>query len=81
MIYVKSLLAGLIALIVFPVCLLLMVMVGMVIYLLVYPAPGQGSIGWDPISLIRMNPMLWSVPVFIFVTGFIWQYRRLTESR
>jgi len=51
----------------------------MVIHALVHPTPGEGSIGWDPISLIRMNPMLWFVPVFIFLTGFIWEYRRLAK--
>jgi hypothetical protein len=78
--YVKSILAGLLALIVVPVCLLVIVVVGTVIYALVHPTPGEGSIGWDPISLIPMNPMLWSVPVFIFFTGFIWEYRRLATS-
>jgi len=79
MIYVKSILAGLLALIVVPVCLLVIVVLGMVIYALVHSTPGEGSIGWDPISLIRTNPMLWSVPVFIFFVGFIWEYRRLAK--
>lgn len=79
MIYVKSTLAGILALIVVPVCLLVIVVVGMVSYALVHSTPGEGSIGWDPISLMRMNPMLWSVPVFIFFTGFIWEYRRLAK--
>ena len=51
----------------------------MVIHALVHPTPGEGSIGWDPISLIRMNPMLWFVPVVIFLTGFISEYRRLAK--
>jgi len=79
MIYVKSILAGLLALIVVPVCLLVIVVVGMVIYALVHPTSVEGSIGWDPISLVGMNPMFWSVPVFIFFTGFIWEYRRLAK--
>jgi hypothetical protein len=62
-----------------PVCLLVLVVVGMVIYALVHPTPGAGSIGWDLITLIRMNPMLWFVPVFIFFIGFIWEYRRLAK--
>jgi uncharacterized BrkB/YihY/UPF0761 family membrane protein len=79
MIYVKSILAGLLALVVVPVCLLVIVVVGMVIYAAVHQTPGEGSIGWDPISLIRMNPMLWSVPVSIFLVGFIWEYWRLAK--
>jgi hypothetical protein len=80
MIYVKSIVVGLLALILVPVCLFVIVVVGMVIYLLVHPTPGEGSIGWDPISLIHMNPLLWSVPVFLFFTGFIWEYRRLAKG-
>ena len=57
MIYVKSILAGLLALIVVPVCLLVIVVAGTVIYALVHPTPGEGSIGLDPISLIRQNPI------------------------
>jgi uncharacterized BrkB/YihY/UPF0761 family membrane protein len=79
MIYVKSILAGLLALVVIPVCLLVMVVVGMMIYTLAHSTLGEGSIGWDPISLIRMNPIFWPVPVFIFFTGFIWEYRRLAK--
>jgi uncharacterized BrkB/YihY/UPF0761 family membrane protein len=77
---VKSILAGLLALIVVPVCLLVIIVVGMVIYVMLHhPVPGEGSIGWDPISLVRMNPRLWAVPVFIFSIGFIWEYRRLAK--
>jgi hypothetical protein len=79
MIYVKSILAGLLALIAVPACLFGIVVVGMLTYLLVHPTPGEGSIGWDPVSLIRMNPMLCSVPALIFFTGFIWEYRRLAK--
>jgi hypothetical protein len=84
MIYVKSVLAGLLALIVVPICVLVILVVGMVVYYaLVHPTPGEGSIGWDPISIsisiFRVNPMFWSVPVLIFLMGFIWEYRRLAK--
>ncbi len=80
MIYVKSILAGLLALILVPVCLLVIVVVGMVIYTLAHPTSGKGSVGWDPIGLwVHMNPMLWSIPLLIFFIGFIWEYRRLAR--
>ncbi len=79
MIYVKSILAGLLALILVPVCLLVIVVLGTVIYASVHPTSGEGSIGWDPVSLFHLNPMLWSVPVVIFFIGFIWEYRRLAK--
>jgi uncharacterized membrane protein YjgN (DUF898 family) len=73
MIYVKSIL------VVLPVCLLVIVVVGMVIYAAVHPTSGEGSIGWDPISLVRMNQMLWSIPVIVFFRGFMWEYRRIAK--
>jgi uncharacterized BrkB/YihY/UPF0761 family membrane protein len=79
MIYVKSILAGLLALIVVPVCLLVIVVVGTVIYAVVHPTPGEGAIGWDPISLWRASPIVWFIPVLIFFMGFIWEYRRLPK--
>ena len=79
MIYVKSVLAGLIALIVVPIFLIGVLVAGMLIYTFVHPTQGEGSIGWDPISLYRMNPIAWFIPVLIFLTGFIWEYRRLTK--
>jgi uncharacterized BrkB/YihY/UPF0761 family membrane protein len=81
MIYLKSILAGLLALVVVPLCLLLTVVVGLVIYALVHPTPpGEGSVGWDPISLwVHMNPMRWSIPLLLFFIGFIWEYRRLAK--
>ena len=78
MLYVKSALAGLIALIVVPIFLIGVLIVGMLIYAFVHPTQGEGSIGWDPISLWRLNPILWSMPALIFLTGFMWKYRRLT---
>jgi hypothetical protein len=79
MIYVKSILAGLLALIGAPVCLLVIVVVATMTFALVHPTSGEGSVGWDLISLVRMNPMLWSIPLLIFFIGFIWEYRRLAK--
>jgi hypothetical protein len=46
MIYVKSLLAGLIALVVVPICLFAVLLIGMLLYAcLHHPASGEGSIG------------------------------------
>ncbi|MGO9865399.1 MAG: hypothetical protein ACLPLR_17465 [Terriglobales bacterium] len=79
MIYVKTILAGLLALIVVPACLLVMVVAGTVIYASVHRTSGEGSIGWDPISLWRAGPIVWFIPVLIFLIGFIWEYRRLAK--
>jgi hypothetical protein len=80
LVYVKSILAGLLALIVVPVCLLVIVVVGMLIYAFVHPTSSfEGSVGWDPISLVRLNPTLWSIPLRMFFIGFIWESRRLAK--
>jgi len=77
--YVKCLLAGLLALIIVPVLLIVCVVVGMVIYTMVHPTQADGQIGWDPVSLWRMNPIAWFIPALSFCAGFIWQYRRLAK--
>ena len=79
MIYLKSVLAGLIALVVIPAGLLMTLVIGMLIYASVHPPSGEGSIGWDPISLYRANPVVLLVPVLIFLTGFVWEYRRVAK--
>lgn len=79
MIYVKSILAGLLALIVVPVCLLVIAVAGTVIYALVHPTPGEGSIGLDPISLTHQNPIAWFLLPLVFFASFIWEYQRLAK--
>ena len=81
MLYVKSVLAGLIALIVVPIGVLVIAVVAIVIYSLVHPPSGEGSIGWDPISLWwgLNHPVVWFIPVLIFLAGSLWEYRRLTK--
>jgi len=72
MIYVKSIVAGLVA--VFSVAVLLFV--GIVIYLSLSASKeqGAGSIGWDPISVIRPGSVL--MIFVVFVAGYIWEFRR-----
>jgi len=75
MIYLKGIVAGLAA--VFSVTVL--VFVGIVIYLGVSASKeqGEGSIGWDPISVIRPGPVL--IIVAVFVAGFLWEFRRASR--
>jgi uncharacterized BrkB/YihY/UPF0761 family membrane protein len=75
MIYLKSILAGLGAVFSFVVLFLL----GIVIYLVVSASKeqGEGSIGWDPISLIRPGPIL--IIMAVFVVGFLWEFRRASK--
>jgi len=75
MIYLKSIVAGLVA--VFSVAVLLFV--GIVSYLLVLASKeqGAGGIGWDPVSLVRPGPM--QIVMAVFVAGFLWEFRRASR--
>jgi hypothetical protein len=69
MIYIKSIVAGLVA--VFSVAVLL------VIYVWV----SLGAIQLDPISLIRPGPVLIILLIIlaVFVAGFLWEFRRASR--
>jgi hypothetical protein len=70
MIYAKSVLAGILAMLgaSFLVALVVGVYVSIVYHL------GGGSIGWDPVSLT--SPFTWLVNLAIFFGGFSWESRR-----
>jgi ABC-type Fe3+ transport system permease subunit len=75
-IYVKSVLVGLLALVV--VCIVLPIL-GLILYGFTDMQPEGVSIGWDPISLVKQSPILpGAVAVGVFVAGFLWEFRRLT---
>lgn len=76
MIYVKSIVAGLVA--VFSVSVLFFVVI--VIYQSVSASKEQsaGLIAWDPISVIRPGPVL--IVLALFVAGFVWEFRRASRQ-
>ena len=75
MIYLKSIVVGLVA--VFSIAALLFV--GIVIYLWVSASKeqGAGAIAWDPISVIRPGTLL--IILAVFVAGFLWEFRRASR--
>jgi hypothetical protein len=80
MLYLKSVLAGFLALVMAFISLLVAVMFVMIVYARTHTQPGEGSIGWDPISLVKLSPFLPGVVVVVvFLVGFFWKYRRLTH--
>lgn len=75
MIYVKSILAGLLAVLGAAILLIIVVVVGISI-LSRSQSSQAGSVGWDPIALAR--PFTWlMVVVGIFLVGFLWEFYRL----
>jgi hypothetical protein len=69
MIYVKSIIAGLTA--------LLLALLSLSIGVLVHDRTSDFSIGWDPRGL-RSIPF-WIVVIAIFALGYLWEYRRLSK--
>lgn len=79
MVYLKSLVAGLLSVIVASVALFVIVIIGLVIYTAVFLKESEGSAGWDPISLTRQPTGVIAFFVAVFCIGFIWKYRHMTR--
>jgi hypothetical protein len=80
MIYLKSALAGLLAVEAATILLPILVVSGIILYTAVHSSQ-EGSVGWDPISLWVQRPPLSIVAVAVvcFASGFFWEFRRLTH--
>jgi hypothetical protein len=78
MIYLKSLLAGLLVVVGASAALAVFVIAAIILYAAFQP---EGvAVGWDPMSLMR-RPPVWLVLfiVFSFCVGALWEYRRLAR--
>ena len=77
MIYLKSALAGLLAVVALTVVLPIRVIAGIVIYTAIH-SPQEGSMGWDPISLVHQSPLpIVALMIVCFAGGFFWEFRKL----
>ena len=76
MVYVKSIVAGLVVLVMSAI--VIRVVVAIFLRTIMKPAPGE-LIGWDPVSLARTYPVAYLLPVIIFLAGFIWEFRRASR--
>jgi hypothetical protein len=75
-IYLKSTLAGLLAVL---AAAILIVIVGVVYLSIASRSSEAGSVGWDPISLAR--PFTWlAVVLGIFLVGFFWEFMRVSSK-
>jgi hypothetical protein len=73
MIYVKSVLAGILALVI--------AVFSTIVAILVYDSRSSESpttIGWDPHAASR-SPGFWAIIALIFAVGFFWEFRRLSQ--
>lgn len=81
MIYLKSTLAGLLALVAATVVLPILVIAVIVIYTAIHSSQ-EGSVGWDPISLVHQSPLpIVALMIVCFTGGFSWEFRRLAHRR
>lgn len=79
MIYLKSALAGLLAVVAATIVLPILVVMGIVLYSAIHSSQ-EGSVGWDPISLVhRPSLPIVALMVVCFVPGFFWEFRKLTH--
>lgn len=80
MIYFKSALAGLLAVLAAAIVLPMLAILGIVIYSALHSSQ-EGSVGWDPISLWVQRPPLSIVAVAVvcFASGFFWEFRRISH--
>lgn len=74
MIYVKSLLAGVAALLVASV---LFCVVGAFWIIRNAKVPPGTTVGWDIRVLNR--PLFWLIPILAFAIGFYWEFRRASR--
>ena len=72
MVYLKSLVAGTVA--VAMAAALSPIVMGIYFYG-VYRSGAEEATGWDPTSSAR-QPLIWAISAVIFLTGFVWEFRR-----
>ncbi len=78
MIFLKSLLAGLLFLVAAAIVLLL----GAIVFLATVTAPGEGeTMAIDVVSVTRSSPLIWILAVLAFLLGFSWEYRRVKARK
>ena len=76
MIYLKSTLAGLVAVLAAAIVTVIVV----VVYLSIASRSSETeAVGWDPISLAKQLTWLWVV-LGIFLVGFFWEFVRLSSK-
>jgi len=79
MIYLKSTLAGLLAVLAAAILIIIVVIVYISIASRSLQTEATGAIGWDPISLGK--PLTWLLVVLgIFGVGFFWEFFRIRSK-
>ena len=77
MLYLKSVIAGIVALVIASVVLPTLVI--LFFSALTVRHRGGTAIGFDPVSIARSSPTVWLIGLIVFAAGFYWEYRRLVK--
>jgi len=77
MLYLRSVVAGIVALVIASVVLPI---VGILLLTLMARPRAGTTIGFDPISIAKSSPTVWLIGLIVFVSGFYWEYRRLVRG-
>ena len=80
MIYLKSALAGLLAVVTATIVLPILVVIGIVLYSAIRTSPEgtvEASVGWDPIRVVHPSLPIVTLIVVCFASGFFWEFHRL----
>ncbi len=75
MVYLKSVLAGIAAVV---IAMALSPFVAMLYIYLAYKPTGDEQLGWDPVSFAK-TPAVWLIIALIFAAGFFWEFRQMTK--
>jgi hypothetical protein len=84
MIYVKSLLAGIAAVVLVVPTVTFSVMIALVAFYRPPHGSAENAVSWDSRSLIGTWPFtrtFWLTITFIFALGFVWEFRRASRAK
>jgi hypothetical protein len=80
MIYLKSVLIGLVAVLVSTVVVVLVAFVGLGVWEWAHGGWEHGGSSIDfTLGFSGRSPVDWTLPILIFGAGFYWEYRRLSR--
>ncbi|MBZ5670467.1 MAG: hypothetical protein LAO04_12145 [Acidobacteriia bacterium] len=78
MIFLRSILAGLLLLVGAAILLLLGTII---ISAIAFPPERGTAIGFDPVSMVKYSSLIQVLVVLFFFLGFSWEYRRVSARR
>lgn len=81
MIYLKSFLAGIAALLISALLVPVGWILAQILFYMLYKPEGmfRGEVGWDVVSIMRNSVIPWLIILVVFSAGFCWEFRRASR--